>query len=317
VLIPLLSLAAGILLLYLGGEGLVRGASGLAARFGVDPLFVGLTVVAFGTSAPELAVSLRAALGGLDDVALGNVVGSNVANIGLILGIATLIRPVRVASRLVRFDGPFMVAISVLVALFVIYFAGIPRGAGGLLVALLVGYIVLRGRIARRDARVVTEQFEHAAETRSRALGLLLLLVVGGFVGLVAGARLFVDGAVAIAEALAVPPAIIGLSVVAFGTSLPELAASLVAALRGEGDMAAGNVVGSNIFNLLSILGITALVTPLERGGIALEDLVAMLLFAFASLWLMRTGHRVSRLEGGLMLAGYLVYLGLLVARVG
>jgi len=306
-------------LLLLGGRSLVSGASQIARDLGVSELTVALTVVAFGTSAPELAVNVLAALEGDSGIAFGNVVGSNITNIALVLGVCALVRPLHVGEDLLRREIPLMLlATAVGVALGVDLDGG---GAGfyarndGFVLALL--FVVFLGRSV---AGVLFEQTREPLDMVADTLGVPApppsvgygaLRCVLGLAGLIAGAQMAVNGAVGLAEALAVPRTVIALTVVAFGTSLPELATSLVAAVRGQTDMAVGNVVGSNIFNLLFILGTTALIRPVEvpdQGGIA--DLLVMTgvsvaLLAFA--WLTR-GH-VARWQGALLVASYVTFV--------
>jgi cation:H+ antiporter len=303
---------AGLILLTGGADGLVRGAASLAKRFGLSALVIGLTVVAFGTSTPELVVSVEAALRGDGELALGNVVGSNIANIGLILGGAALLRALHVQAQVVRFDMPILGVVSLgLVAL--LADGQVSRTDGALLTLTLVAYIAVSIRWARAEPDAVEDEFEAALPSLHR-WGVDLLLLGLGLAGLVGGARLLVDGAVALARLLEVSNVVIGLTVVAVGTSLPELATSAVAAWRGEGDIAVGNAVGSCIFNLLGILGLTALVHPLSTDGLGVVDGAVMLGLTLFLLPLMRTGHTLSRLEGGLLLAAYAGYIGYLVA---
>ncbi len=309
----LLLSACGLVILLAGGEALVRGAAALALRLGLTPLFVGLTVVAFATSSPELAVSLKAALDGIGGLALGNVVGSNIANIALILGVAALIRPLSVEAKLVRIDVPIMLGCSLLVTVLVVMNAGLGRLAGSMLVVLLGGYLVFSIWEVRRERPDVQQDVAAAATTRSRALALQLVLIAGGIAGLAFGASLFVRGAMEIAVSLGVSAEVIGLTVVALGTSLPELATSVVASFRRQADIAVGNVVGSNIFNLLCVLGITAVVVPVAAGAVSVIDLAVMMAVAVL-LWLMTIrGVYLNRWEGGLLLAIYCAYMVWLV----
>jgi cation:H+ antiporter len=299
---------AGIALLYLGAEGLVRGSASLALRLGMAPLVIGLTVVAFGTSMPELVVSVGAALEGQGGLAVGNVVGSNIGNIGLILGISALIAPLAVHARIIRLDLPLLVLVSAGMAV-LLGDGRVERVEGALLAAGLLGYVGFTLYAARRDGTPVGAEPDGIVPAPHSSSALDAGLIVGGLALLVLGARLLVSGAVTIASAAGVEEAVIGLTVVAIGTSLPELATSVVAALKGEGDIAVGNVVGSNLFNLLGILGVTALVRPLAAPGIGMVDLAVMLGAAVLLVPLMWTGRRVSRAEGGFLLAGYTAYV--------
>ncbi|XKE44530.1 calcium/sodium antiporter [Halomonas organivorans] len=295
---------AGLVLLIVGAEGLVRGASRLAARLGISSLIIGLTVVAFGTSSPELAVSLKAAIGDQAGIAMGNVVGSNIFNVLFILGVSALIVPLTVAQQLVRFDIPLMIALSVLVLLMALD-GGIARLDGLVLVAGLAAYTAFLLRQGKRAADP-----DASAEIPTH-WGLDLLLVVGGLGLLVLGSRWFVEGAVAFAAYLGVSEQVIGLTVIAAGTSLPEVVTSIIAALRGERDIAVGNVIGSNVFNLLGVLGLTGMLAP---SGIALSkamigfDLPVMIAVALACLPICFTGGRISRWEGGVFFGYYLAY---------
>ena len=301
-------LVAGGVLLYGGGEVLVRSAAQLGLRFGMSPLVVGLTVVAFGTSSPELAVSIGAALDGKGDVAVGNVVGSNICNIALILGLCACIRPVRVHMQLLRFDVP--VAIGVAVAVFVLLTDTlIGRIEGAALVAGLVLYVAVLLILARREPESVNAEFAAEESDRARALPLLAGGIAAGLALLVWGGDWFVAGAADLARGLGIDEALIALTIVAIGTSTPELATSLIATLRGHGDMAVGNIVGSNIFNGLGILGAAAIVRPLSAPGILTSDLATMLGVSLLLLPLAWTGRQIVRWEGALLLALYAGYI--------
>jgi cation:H+ antiporter len=291
---------AGLAALFAGGEALVRGAVGLAARLRVPPLVIGLTVVGFGTSAPELVVSIGAALRGVPDIALGNVVGSNIANILLILGLCALLRPLSTGTGDLRRETAVMMAAALaLVPLFLL--GRLDRGAGALLLAALAAYLGWTIRTARAGG----EQLR--ADTPA---GPALLWVGAGLVALVLGARWLVDGAVGLARGLGLSEAFIGLSIVAVGTSLPELATGVVAALRRQADLAIGNVVGSNIFNVLGILGATALVAPIPVAPrFATFDLPVMLAATAAAVLVIRRAPVIGRAAGVAALAAYAAYL--------
>lgn len=302
----------GLLLLTAGAEGLVRGAASLARRFGLSPLVIGLTVVAFGTSTPEFVVSLQAALGGNGDIAIGNVVGSNIGNIALILGGAACIAPLRVQAQIIRTDVPIMIGVSLVLSGLLID-GRVGRIDGILLTLGIVAYTVATVWLARREsAPAVAAEFE-AGIPAQHAFWLDLLFTVGGLGLLMGGAQLLVSGAVSIAEQFGVSQTVIGLTIVGIGTSLPELATSVAAAARGEGDIAIGNVVGSNIFNILGILGVTALIQPLSGGGLSLVDLAVMVGLAVIMLPVMRTQYTLSRAEGAVLLAIYGSYLAYLL----
>ena len=305
----------GLVLLVAGAELLVRGASRLAARFGISPLVIGLTVVAFGTSAPEMAVSVQAGLAGQADIALGNVVGSNIFNVLFILGVSALIVPLVVSQQLVRLDVPIMIGVSVL--LLVMALDGRISGLDGLLLfSGIVAYTVFAIRQGRKESAAVQAEYaQEYGDGKSPALKRLPLqiaFIVAGLALLVLGAHWLVGGAVAIARLFGVSELIIGLTIVAAGTSLPELATSVVAALRGERDIAVGNIVGSNIFNILAIAGIAAVVTPggLEVAPALLRfDILVMIAVALACLPIFASGHLIARWEGALFLGYYAAYV--------
>jgi cation:H+ antiporter len=298
----------GLVLLYGGGEAVVRGSASLGLRLGMSPLLTGLTIVAFGTSAPELMVSLQAALRGESGLAVGNVVGSNICNIGLILGFSALIRPTRIDSQLVRREVPVMVAGAALLWLLMLD-GYLSRVEGGLLFALMLAYLTYTIRASRSGKRAVVSQFRDAIPSPPLSVQKAILLTVLGLAALSYGGQLFVRGAIVVSGLLGVAPAVIGLSVAAVGTSLPELATSIVAAYRGFGDMAIGNVIGSNIFNTLSVLGITALAIPLGRGAVTNIDLGVMMLASLVVLPMMSTRARMERWEGALLMTGFLGYM--------
>jgi len=309
----------GFMLLVAGGEALVRGASGIALAAKVSPAVVGLTIVAAGTSMPELVVSVQSALGGNVGIALGNVVGSNIFNIGAILGLAAIVSPLRVMGNTVRMEWPIMMLAAL--ALWALAMDGvISRVEGGCLFAAMLaftGYAVWLGR--RESASDGEDVFDGLATasfgaTGGRALALDGLAVIIGAALLAGGSTALVNGAVNIATAFGVSDTIIGLTIVAAGTSTPELAASLVASWRGRDDIAIANVVGSNILNIFCILGITSLILPLDVPRTILTRDVWWMLAASALLFpLMWSGMRINRLEGGVLFGGFLVYLAILV----
>jgi cation:H+ antiporter len=309
-------LAGGLLLLYLGAEWLVRGSASLALRLGLSPLVIGLTVVAYGTSTPELAVSVKAALAGNGVIAVGNVVGSNICNLGLILGLAALICPLRVQMQLLRLDVPFMIACSLSLP-FLLWDGVISRVEGLVLVAAIVAYTTFNLRLARRERNpAVLEEFSRAAASKrpGRVGNVDWILIVAGIGMLVLGGRFFLDGAVDLARRMEISDAIIALTLVAAGTSLPEMAATAVAAFRREADIAVGNIIGSSIFNLTNILGVSALARPLEAGGLMAADMAVMIAMALIAAPLLRSGLTVRRWEGGLFLLAYIGYVIYLVA---
>lgn len=303
----------GLLALVVGAEALVRGASRLAVSWGISPLVVGLTVVAFGTSAPEMAVSVDAALAGSSDLAIGNVIGSNVANILLILGISALVAPLLVAEQIIRQEIPVMIGASLLVVVMALD-GGIGRIEAVLLFALVIAYTVFLVIQSRRATQATEEEFATEIPTSQwdRHWGVQAVLVIGGLALLVLGADWLVGAAVAFAKVMGVSDLVIGLTVVAVGTSMPEIATSLIAALRGQRDIAVGNVVGSNIFNLLAVLGAAGIVST---GGLVVPDaarnfdLWVMLAVAFACLPILLTGREIARWEGGVFLGYYAAYV--------
>ncbi|QTN33853.1 calcium/sodium antiporter [Akkermansiaceae bacterium] len=309
-------LVVGLVLLVYSADFLVKGASNLAAAVGISPLVVGLTVVAFGTSAPELAVSVMAAFNGQDDIAVGNVVGSNIFNVLFILGISALIIPLVVHAQLVRFDVPVMIAVSVL--LYLLSMDGlISRVDGLVLFALLVAYVVFLLRLSKKekDAGVLSEYEQEYGKPAAGPKWIKnLAFVIGGVAGLVLGSDRLVYGAVFIAKHFGVSELIIGLTIISAGTSLPEVATSVVAALKGERDIAVGNVVGSNIFNILTVLGISSIITPLRVAEAALNfDILFMIAIAVAALPVFFHGYKIGRMSGFLFLAFYVAYIVYLI----
>ena len=316
------SLVVGLALLVGGAEFLVKGASKLAATVGIPPLVIGLTVVAFGTSAPELGVSLHASLTGQADIALGNVVGSNICNVLLILGISALIAPLSVAQQIVRLDVPIMIGVSALLMLFS-WDGQLGRSDGVILCVGGVAYtlFLLYQSRKEKDPIVQSEYAQFGARSHSpKEIALNGGLFVVGLGMLVVGSQLLVDSAIAIATILGASPLLIGLTVVAVGTSLPELATSVMASLRGESDIAVGNVVGSNIFNILIVLGVSSSTAP---SGIAVPptaisfDIPIMIAVALMCFPICFTASRISRREGVLLLVCYLLYTSYLVVSTG
>lgn len=315
------ALVIGLVLLVGGAEALVKSASKLAATAGISPLVIGLTVVAFGTSAPELTVSLQASLSQQADIALGNVVGSNICNVLLILGISAMIAPLVVAQQLIRLDVPIMIGVSALVMLFG-WDGQIGRSDGVILFLGGIAYTLFLLYQSRRDKDPVVQaeyaQFEQRSHS-SKETALNVGLLVVGLVMLIAGSQLLIQSAVTIATLLGVSELMIGLTVVAVGTSLPELATSVTASLRGESDIAVGNVVGSNIFNILIVLGLSSAVSPIGTGvspaAIAF-DIPVMIAVAAMCLPICFTGNKISRKEGALLFTYYLLYVGYLATNM-
>lgn len=306
-----LYVGAGLLLLFFGGEALVRGAVSMARRLGISPLVISLSVVALGTSAPEMVVALDAALDGYTDVAIGNVVGSNIANTLLILGIAGLIAPIVCDIRTVRRDG-VAVALTSLVFTALAWTGELRAWSGAVLLILLIAYLGLSYRRDRRDAAAQRAHAEEVEEIGGRPLTLTVaaFVTVFGLALLALGADLLVSGAVDIARHFGVSETVIGLTLVAFGTSLPELATCAVAAFHRHADVALGNILGSNMFNLLGIMGVVTLVTPV---GVPIQimafDVWFMLGISVLILPLMLSGGRINRVESAGLVVFYLAYV--------
>jgi len=336
----LLLIAGGLFLLFVGGEALVRGSVEVARKLGLSELVIGLTLVGFGTSMPELVTSLRAIETGAVGIAVGNVAGSNIANVFLVLGVAALIRPILTHPAALARDTVVMVAATAVFALLV-YTDQFTRLTGGLMVAALLAYVIVSIILDRGGQTAPGVMHTEEGELMSGELGLVtgLLLAIGGVVAVVFGARFLVDGGSGLATDLGISEAVIGLTVVAVGTSLPELATSAISALRGKSDVALGNIIGSNIFNLLGILGVSALVQPFSvlverpaatsilgtnvdpQGGVALpilswQDMGALFLSVFLLILFGLTGRKIARWEGAVLLGAYLLYMGLLAGVV-
>jgi cation:H+ antiporter len=309
----------GFVLLVAGAELLVRGAASLATIFGISPLIVGLTVVAYGTSAPELAVSIQSSYQDQSDIALGNVVGSNIMNVLFVLGLSAAIAPLIVSRRLIQLEVPLIVGISALLWVFARN-GQLGRVEGAVLFGGMVGYTVFLTALSRRERQGVEWQTKRALAGRTRpgAIVSRLGMVAAGLVLLVLGADWLVDGAVQLAGAVGVSELVIGLTVVAIGTSLPEVATSIVATIRGQRDIAVGNILGSNICNILLVLGVTSLLVP---GGMRVPasalnfDIPIMTAVAVACLPIFFTGHLIARWEGFLLLGYYIAYVLYLLLR--
>jgi len=309
-----LFLFIGVVLLTLGGEALIRGSLAAAKRLGVSPLLSGLIIVGFGTSAPELVVSIDAAINGRPDIAIGNIVGSNIGNILLILGICALITPLTVKPMALRRDAVTVVAVSIL---FLVLVGGsaLDRSDAAIFLVALAAYLVWAYWTEQYHDAPSAELHKAEAEEVSALPKTVLwisMAVVIGLILLVGGSQVLLTGAIGIAENFQISEAVIGLTLVAVGTSLPELAISIIAAIRRHADVAVGNILGSNIFNLLGILGISALLQPLPVHARILQfDQWIMLGTSILLLIFLYTGRSLSRLEGGILLAGYGVYLWL------
>lgn len=303
-----LLLVAGVLLLYLGGEGLVRGAAAIGRHFGVSSIVIGLTVVSIGTSSPELAATLAGVFQGAPAVSFGNVVGSNIANLGLVLGLTALIWPLQIAARFIRREVPIMLLVSA--ATFALVIDGvISRLEGIALIVALLAY--LRSLMIKDESPEVEAEFDRAYGEERHSLLWNVVAVVLGIALLVVGAQILIRGAIGLARSIGVTERVIGLTMVAFGTSLPELASCVVAAMKREGDLVLGNLIGSNIFNILFILGTTSLILPIPVETAAVwGDLIVMMAVSVLTWILLRTGRRLARREGLLLI---LIYLGYLV----
>lgn len=315
----ILKLIAGLVLLVVGAEALVRGASRIAATFGISSLVIGLTVVAFGTSSPELAVSVMSSLSGASDIALGNVIGSNIFNVLFILGVSALIIPLVVHQQIIKMDVPILIGLSLL-TWWMAADGNIQIWEGAVLILLGIAYTILLIRMSKKEKKAVQHEYDEAfgeqpAKDPKTKIWMSALFVLAGLALLILGSRWLVDGAVYIAKSLGVSDLVIGLTIIAAGTSLPEVATSIIAALRGERDIAVGNVVGSNLFNIFFILGIAAV----SGGGIAVADsairfdLPVMTVVAFACLPIFFTGSRLDRWEGAVFLLYYIAYTAYLI----
>lgn len=308
-----LLLIAGFALLLLGGKMLVQGGVSLAKRFNISPLVIGLTIVSFGTSAPELFVSVVAGIRGQDAVAIGNVIGSNIANIALVLAITAIIFPIPVKSSSVRIDGPFMISVSILLILFMLNLS-ISRLEGILFIILILGYTIWHFRTSKKKEPDDVEK----VKIKSMRLGMIILMLSGSIVGLAFGSDLLVKNACAIARAWHVDERVIAITMVAFGTSLPELVTSVIAAFQKQMDISIGNIIGSNIFNILVVLGIAGVINPLtvDRGFMDSDIYwmlgTSVLLFLFI---LPFRGGRLSRLKGLSLFVIYIVYVCFLYQR--
>jgi cation:H+ antiporter len=303
-------LILSLVLLFFGAEALVRGGSSAAIRLGLSPLVVGLTVVAFGTSSPELVVSLKSALVGQGDIAVGNVVGSNSFNIGFILGLTALVCPLAVHRQIIKLDAPIALGVAILLPLLLMN-GVLARWEAAFLFAGIVAYTALNIHLARKSSNE-PETYEAPGTGVLKNWFFDIVFILGGLGILVLGSRLLVDNSVSLARTLGVSEAVIGLTIIAAGTSMPELATSLVAAIRKQADIAVGNVVGSNVFNILGILGISGLAKPLESTGVTMTDYGFMVGFTILLLPLLYTGRVLHRLEGALLLGLYGVYLAIL-----
>ena len=307
----------GIALLYYGAEYLIKGGVSIALKMQVSTLVIGLTLVAFGTSMPEFVVSADAAIkgaqgvAGAGDISIGNVVGSNICNIALILGLCAVIRPLPVNKQFLKNEVWWMLGSAILLAVFHYFFQGLSRWAGAIFLLGIIAFTCLSYRSGRK-LEMQKSQEEKAAEIQENAgkilpVGLSLVLVIGGLLALVGGGKLFVNSAVLIAQLMGISEAVIGLTIVAVGTSMPELATSVVAAIKGENDIAIANVVGSNIFNILAILGVAPLIAPIKSAGISMIDMYTMLGISILLIAFMKP-LKINRWMGSIFLVIYTAY---------
>jgi cation:H+ antiporter len=303
----ILFLMLGIAFLYFGGEGLVKGSSRLARSRGINPIVIGLTIVAFGTSAPEFVVSIIAALRGSSDLVIGNIVGSNIANIGLILAISALISPLMIQMRLLKIEVPIMIILSI-----ILYLLAFNLTIGlfeGILIFLCLSTFVIYSSInALKESIIVASEYQEFLGTDNSFLK-NALFILSGLAALVIGARLVVNSSIFIANEIGISELVIGVTIVAIGTSLPELSTSIVAAYRKEHDIVVGNIIGSNIFNI-GILGFVSIIHPINvNSGVLKYELPVMILFALSAIPIMKTGFKVSRLEGIFLLLFYSLFV--------
>jgi len=301
-----------LLLLFVGAEGLVKGSASLALRAGLSRLMVGLTIVAFGTSSPELMVSVKTALAQQGDISVGNAVGSNCFNIGLILGITALICPIPVNRQIIKIDAPIALGVALFVTVLLLN-DRLGRVEGFVLLAGLAAYIWLSVILGRREG--AAEQCNESGPSVSRHWAIDIAYIIGGLAVLVVGSRILVDHSASLARTLGISEAVIGLTIIAAGTGMPELATSIVAAIRREPDIAIGNIVGSNIFNILAILGTASVVSPLQAQGISAVDYAAMNILTVLLIPMLYTGRILHRIEGALLLGLYGLYLFILWPR--
>lgn len=299
-------LVAGAIGLYFGAEWLIRGSASLALRWGVSQTIVGLTIIGYGTSTPELMVSIDAGLNHQPEISLGNIVGSNICNIGLIVGLSLLIRPLLFDRALALVDGPFMLGTAILLPL-TFYLGELGRIAGLIYLVLLIAYTCYTVHRSR-NALKAEEEMQELSVDPSMPLWKELMLCIGGLLVLLISARAFLWGAVAFAKYFGISDAVVGLTIVAVGTSLPELATSAVAAFKNQGDIALGNIVGSNIYNILGILGAVGLISPLSGVGISTFDYAVMVIFTIWFFVMLYYGKKLGRLSGACLLGAYIAY---------
>ena len=311
-LLTLLLGVVGGVLLYYGADFLVSGGVGIARKLRIPNLIIGLTMVAFGTSAPELTVSIDAALRGKGDISVGNVIGSNICNIAFILGLCAVVRALPVNRQVLKGDLPVMTAATLALGGLLYFTNGVPRWGGLIFVLMMACYLAWLFISSKRSKEMQESIAGEISDQEVQALWKSLLQFVGGLVALIFGAKYFVSGAVCAARLLNIPEAVIALTVVAIGTSLPELAASLIATYRGETDIAVGNIIGSNIWNILCIMGVSPLIKPIVLQDISRIDLAALLFISFSAIPILMTGKKVNRAEGIFWLLCYGTYIFLI-----
>ena len=310
-LINVLLVAVGLAMLYFGAEWLVRGSVTIANKFRVSQLVIGLTIVAFGTSTPELSVSISSAINGISDVALGNVVGSNIVNIALILGIAAVIRPLIVAKSAIKKEVPIMVGVAVLLVLISLD-GKIGLEDGIALVAGIILFTIFSYKTSNKEEKDLENPSIGLNLAKKNLVSKSIILIGIGLALLTFGAMITVENAVTIAKSIGISERVIGLTLVAVGTSLPELVTSIVAAFRGHSDLSVGNIVGSNIFNILAILGVSATIAGISVVDSMYLDMSIMIAFSLVLIPIMRSGFVISRIEGVALVAAYFAYVGFL-----
>ncbi|MFH1194865.1 MAG: calcium/sodium antiporter [bacterium] len=308
-MLTVLFLFGGIVVIYFGAEILIKGSTDFALKLGVKPIIVGLTFIAFGTSSPELFVGLNAAVAGNSIISLGNIIGSNICNIALILGLAAFISPMNVESAFIKKELPILIAVTLLLTLLLID-KELGRIDGAILLTALFVHMYMSYSTARKEKnKIVEAEFSEEYSPSHRTLFQNVLYMIGGIGLLVIGSYLFVDGATKAGAFFGLNGLVIGLTFVAVGTSLPELATSVVSAFKKENDIAISNIVGSNIFNILGVLGIIALINPIDAASVKLVDYLVMIEFTLILYLMTKTGALVVRISGAVLLLGYLAYI--------
>jgi cation:H+ antiporter len=304
-----LQILGGILFLWGGAELLIRSGASLALRFGLPIMIIGLIVLGFGTGTPELFVSIQATLIGKGDIAIGNVIGSNIANGALILGVSAISNPIKIQSTLVKQDLPIMLFTSIVFSILLLTHPVLDRSIGVCFIAGLIAYSYFSILLAKEENELIEKEKEEIKHYKMRFLSLELLVLFIGFVLLFFGGKFFLDGSITIAKIFNISDAVIGVTIIALGTSLPELAVSLIASRKKHGDVSIGNVVGSNIFNILGIIGFITLFNPIEVKGITIFQNLFMTGLAFVMWFIARTNWLITRKEGVILLASYFVFI--------